>query len=126
MRRLLVEFCSFSGGPACADVSAFVRACEVCDRDRIANPSPLAPLGHLPAEQPFAALYIDIVGGKSSLSLGASSKSILTMIDGLISWAEAVPIADQSPPTPTVARAVYTEWISRCNVPEQLHSDRNV
>ena len=28
------------------DVSAFVRACEVCDRDRVANPSPCAPVRH--------------------------------------------------------------------------------
>ena len=65
------------------DISAFVKNCEVCDRDRFANPSPRAPLGHLPADLPFAKLYIDIVGGQNSLSLGASPKSILTMIDGL-------------------------------------------
>ena len=105
-------------------MSAFVRAYEVCDRDRVANPSPRAPLGHLPADQPFAALYIDIVGGQGSLSLGASPKLILTMIDYLTGWAEAVPIADQS--AATVTRAVYTEWISRYCVPEQLHSDRGV
>ena len=106
------------------DVFAFVRACEVCDRDRVANPSPRAPLGHLPADQPFAALYIDIVGGQGSLSLGTSPKSILPMIDGLTGWAEEVPIADQS--SPTVARAVDTEWISRYGVPKQYHSDRGV
>ena len=106
------------------DVSAVVRACEVCDRDRVANPSPRAPLGQLPAYQPFASIYIDIVGGQGSLSLNASPKSILTIIDGLTGWAEAVPIADES--VPTVARAVYTEWISRYGVPEQLHSDRGV
>ena len=88
------------------DVSAFVRPCEVCDRDRVANPSQRAPLGYLPADQPFASLYIDNVGGQGSLSLGASPKLILTMIDGLTGWAEAVPIADYS--APTVARAVYT------------------
>ena len=107
-----------------AEVSAFIRACEVCDRERIPNPAPRAPLGHLPADQPFAALYIDIVGGQNSLSLGASPKSILTMIDGLTGWAEAVPIADQT--AVTVARAVYSEWIARYGVPEQLHSDRGV
>ena len=89
------------------DVSAFVRACKVCDRDRVANPSPCAPLGHLPADQPFAALYVDIVGGQGSLLHGASPKSILTIIDSLTDRAEAVPIADQS--AHTVARAVYTE-----------------
>ena len=107
-----------------AEVSAFIRACEVCDRERVPNPAPHAPLGHLPADQPFAAMYIDIVGGQNSLSLGASPKSILTMIDGLTGWAEAVPIADQT--AVTVARAVYSEWIARYGVPEQLHSDRGV
>ena len=46
------------------------------------------------------------------------------MIDGLTGWAEAVPIVDQS--APTVARAVYTECISRYGVQEQLHSDHGV
>ena len=81
-------------------------------------------MGHLPAEQPFAALHIDIVGGQGSLSHGASPKTILTMIDGFTGLAEAKPIADQS--APTVARAVYNEWISRSVVPEQLHFDRGV
>ena len=105
-----------------ADVSAFVKAYEVCDRDRNAKPSPRAPLGHYPADQPFASLYIDIVGNQGSLSLGPSPKSILTMIDGLTGWAAAVPIVDQS--AATVARAVYNEWFVRYGVPDQLHSDR--
>jgi len=106
------------------DVSAFVKSCEVCDRDRSSNPSPRVHLSHLPADQPFGALYIDIVGGQGSLSLGASPKSILTMIDGLTGWAEAVPIVDQR--ALTVARAVYSEWIARYGVPEQIHWDRGV
>ena len=104
------------------DVSAFVQSCEVCDCDRNSNPLPRALLGHLPADQPFGTLYIDIVGGQGSLSLGPSPKSILTMIDGLTGWAEAVPIADQS--AATCAHAVYAEWIACYCVPEQLHSDR--
>ena len=67
----------------CGDVSAFVRACEVCDRDRCSNPIPRTSFGQLPADNPFAVLYIDIVGGQGSHSLGASPKSILSMIDGL-------------------------------------------
>ena len=94
----------------------------MCDRDRNANRLPRSPLGHLPADQPFGTLYIDIVGGQGSLSLGPSPKSILTMIDGLTGWAEAIPIAGQS--AATWACAVYAEWIARYGVPEQLHSDR--
>ena len=104
------------------DESAFVKACEICDRDQNANPSPGAPLGHLQADQPFCSLYIDIVGGQGSLSLGPSPKSILTMIDGVTGWAEAVPIADQI--AATVARAVYADWIARYGVPKKLHFDR--
>ena len=71
---------------------------------------------HLPAEQPFAALNIDIINGQESLSFGTSPKLFMTMGEGLTGWAEAVLIADQS--VPTVARAVYTEWITRYGVPE--------
>ena len=104
------------------DVSAFVKSCEVCERDRNSNPLLRAPLGHLPADKPIGTLYIDIVAGQGSISLGPSPKSILTMIDGLSGWAEAIPIADQS--ASTCARAVYAEWIARYGVPEQLHSNR--
>ena len=104
------------------DVSAFVRACDVCDRDRCLNPNPRTSLGQLPADNPFVVLYINIVGGQGFLSLGASHKSILSMIDGLTGRAEAVPIDDQR--AVTVAHAVYTEWIARYGVPEQIHSDR--
>ena len=51
------------------DVSAFAKACEVCDRDRNSNPLPRVPLGHLPDDQLLSTLYIDIVGGQYSLSL---------------------------------------------------------
>ncbi len=104
------------------DISAFVRGCEVCDRDRNPNPNPHAALGHLPDHQPFASLYIDIVGGQGSLSLGAGPKSILTMIDKLTGWAEAVPINDQR--AETVARVVNSVSIARYGAPEQIHSDR--
>ena len=104
------------------DINTYVRNCEVCDRDKNSNPNPRTALGHLPADQPFATLYIDIVGGQGSLSLGAGPKSMLTMIDGLTGWAEAVPIEDQR--AETVARAVYSDWIARYGAPEQIHSDR--
>ena len=93
-----------------ADVSAFVSVCEDCDRYRVAKPASRAPYGHLPADQLFATLYIDIEGGQTSLPLGYSPKSLLTMIDGPTGWAEAVSIADQF--SATIARPVYSEWIA--------------
>ena len=93
------------------DVFTYVRNCEVCDRDKNSNRNPRAPLGRLPADQPFASLDVDIVDGQGSLSLGAGPKSILTMIDGLTGWAEVILIDDQR--SETVARVVFSEWISR-------------
>ena len=103
-------------------MSAFVRACEVCDRDRCSNPNPRTSLGQLPADKSFAVLYIDIVGGQVSLLLSAFPKSILSMINGLTGWAEAVSIKDQR--AVTVAHAVYAKWIAHYGVPEQIRSDR--
>ena len=103
-------------------MSAFVRVCEVCDGDNCSNPNPRTSLGQLPTDNPFAFLYIVIVGGQGSLSLDASPKSILSMIDGLTGWAEAVPIEDQC--AVTVAHAVDAEWIARYGVLKQIHSDR--
>ena len=90
-----------------SDVSTYVRNCKVCDRDKNSNPNPRAALGRLPADQPFSSLYVDIVGGQGSLSLGAGPKSILTMIDGLTGCAEAIPIDDQR--AETVARVGFSE-----------------
>ena len=50
---------------------------------------------------------VAIVNGQGSLSLGAGPKSILTMIDGLTGWAEAIPIDEQR--AETVARVVFSE-----------------
>ena len=69
-----------SGGRMYADVSAFIKDCDICDRERCSNPAPRASLGHLPVDRPITALYIDIVWGQRALSLYASPKSILTMI----------------------------------------------
>ena len=104
------------------DVSTYVRNCEVCDRDKNFKPNHRAALGRLAADQPFALLYFDIVGGQCLLSLSAGRKSILTMIDGRTGWAEAIHIDDQR--AETVARVVFSKWIFRYGAPEQIHSDR--
>lgn len=59
-----------------------------------------------------------------TLSLSASPKSILTIIDQLIDWAEAVLIPEQS--AATVARVFNVKLIARCSVLDQLHLNREV
>ena len=83
------------------DVFTYVLICEVCDGDKNSNSNPRAALGRLPADQPFASLYDDIVDNQGSLSFAVGPKSILTMIDGLTCWAEAILIDDQR--TETIA-----------------------
>ena len=93
------------------DVSPIVRECEVCDRNRCSNPNHRTSLKQFPVDNLFGVIYIDIVGWQGFLSLGASPKFILSMINGLTGWAEVVSIDDQRPVT--FAHAVYAEWIAR-------------
>ena len=67
----------------------------MCDGYKKSNPNLRAAFGRLPADQQFASLYVNIVGGESSFSLGAVFKSIRTIIDELTGWAKAIPIEDQ-------------------------------
>ena len=100
---------------------ALVKACETCDRDCNFHTSPCALLVYLSADQSFETLYIYIVGGQGSLLLGVAMNSILTMIDKLRGWAQAVQIVNQF--AATVARAVHAEWFARYGVPKQLYSN---
>ena len=105
-----------------SNVSNFVRNCEVCDCDRNFNLNPRADFGRMPADQPFASLYFDIVGGQGSRSLGAGPKSVLTMIDKLKGCAEVILIDDHR--AETVASVVVSEWTFRYGAPEKIHSDQ--
>ena len=69
------------------DVSAFVRACKVCDLDRCSNPNPLTLLRQLSDDNLFSLLYIDIIKGQGTISLGASPRSILSIMTGHTGWA---------------------------------------
>ena len=104
-------------------VEDHVQSCENCDRDRIANPSPKAPMGGLPAGHPFAVVHMDLVGGQSTLTREPEgNRAILTLIDGFTGWAEAVPLPNQK--AETVARAFFDNWICRYGVPERIHTDQ--
>ena len=104
-RALCVASPNGFGGRVRGDVSTYVRNCEVFDRNKNTNPNPRTALGLLPADRPVASLYLDIVGGQGSRLLGAVPKSIITMLDGLTGWADAIPIDNQR--AETVARVVF-------------------
>lgn len=60
LRRISLRFC---WPRVRTEVSALVKACDTCDRDRNSNLLLSAALGHLPADQPVGSLFIDIVYG---------------------------------------------------------------
>ena len=105
------------------DVEAYIMGCEVCDRDRVANPAPKAALGKLPSGHLFACVHMDLVGGQSTLTLEPiGNRAILTMIDSFSGWAEAVALPNQK--AETVVKAFYEQWVCRYGVPERIHTDQ--
>ena len=99
-----------------------MRNCETYDRHRSNKATPKAPLGELPVAGPFEVVFLDLVGGQGSLNASdMGPKAILTMIDSLTVWGEAVPVNDQTPQT--VSQTFFDVWISRFGVPYRVHSD---
>ena len=79
------------------DVESFMRECKTCDVHWAHMKAPRAELGELPRAGPFEIVFLDLVGGQSSLTTSETcSRTILSMIDSFTEWAEAVPIPDQT------------------------------
>ena len=64
---------------------------------------------------------IDFVGPMSSPT-SSNNVYLLVMVDYFTCYAEAIPLPDRQ--ASTVARAIFTEWISRHGIIEVLHSNQ--
>lgn len=64
-------------------MSAFVKACKVCNIDFYSTLLFCVALSNFFADKVFAVLYIDVIKNKNSLSFDNLMKNIFTMVNKL-------------------------------------------
>ena len=101
------------------DIRYWTRTCTACQRAKVSQ-HVVAPLTPLPMpDKRFDSLHVDIVG---PLPASQGFTYLLTIVDRLTRWPEAIPLSDIS--ALTCARAFLYHWVSRYGVPTTLTSDR--
>jgi hypothetical protein len=78
-----------------ADVHAYVRACEPCQRFEGKQKLPALPLDPVIVEAPFQQWGLDFIGQLSQASSGGHSW-ILVATDYFTRWVEAIPLKSSS------------------------------
>ena len=101
-----------------SDCSAWVRACVQCQKSKVQR-HVSAPVGkfNIPRGR-FDHIHIDLI----VLPPSEGFRYCLTIVDRFTRWPEAIPLVNQE--APTVARALYDQWISRHGTPLQITTDQ--
>ena len=100
-------------------VQKIIEECVECTHHKYKNGRVRAPLQSIVATEPFQILGIDITG-PFEISKGGY-KYILGVIDYFSKYVSLIPI--RTTDAETVAKELFTHWISKFGVPGRVHSD---
>lgn len=101
------------------DCTTWAAACISCQRSKITRHT-TAPIGDfISPSARFEHIHIDLVG---PLPVSRGYKYCLTIVDRFSRWPEAFPIEEIS--ADTVARKLFSGWISRYGTPLRVTSDQ--
>lgn len=104
-----------------ADVTRFVKSCDICQRTVPKHLVGRIPLGNMPIiDTPFQRVAVDIIGPLSPTS-AKGNRYVLTMVDFATRYPDAVALP--SIETERIAEALL-EMFSRVGVPREIVSDR--
>jgi len=103
-----------------SDFDTFLRECQPCAQYHRGSAPKKARLRTPLVGEPWFRVSIDITGPHPRSS--KSNQYILTLVDHMSKWAEAIPLRNHT--APTVARALMTHVFVRFGAPRQLLSDR--
>ena len=103
-----------------SDLDRFMKECEPCSRYHRGNVRHQKPMQISLVGDPWERVSVDITGPHPRSS--RSNQYILTLVDHLSKWAEAIPLSNHT--APTVARALMVHVFSRFGAPRQLLTDR--
>ncbi len=103
------------------DVRTWAKNCVVCQRATVQQHNK-APIGSFSSpDARFSHVHLDLVG---PLPLSNGQTFLLTCVDRLTRWAEAIPISDSK--TETVVRAFLYHWVARFGSPQYVTTHRGV
>ena len=101
------------------DIARWCRSCKGCQTAKVSrHNTPVFEKSTEPTER-FDHVHIDIVG---PLPYANGFRYLLTCVDRLTRWPEAIPIVDIR--TETVADAFFSGWIARYGTPATITTDR--
>ena len=101
----------------CKDIDIFINNCNKCQRAQ--RPPKNAELVPWPqASKPNERIHIDLYG---ALRGDPTYKYVAVITCAFTKWTEVIPLTDKE--APTVAKAVFEEWICRRGVMNRLISD---
>ena len=100
------------------DASKWARECLPCQRSKVIRHT-VPPIGEFIVPQKrFEHLNVDLV----TLPLSNGFKHLLTIVDRLSRWPQAIPLTDMT--TESVADAFAHGWVSTFGVPATITTDR--
>ena len=102
------------------DIQTFCRECLTCQKSKITKHTKFSTDFHLPSER-LTTVHIDIVG-PLPITPTCNKQYLLTMIDRVTNWIEAIPIF--SPSAKETADAFLETWIARYGVPLHVITDQ--
>lgn len=102
-----------------SNIKTWCKTCTNCQRSKVTRHTQAELTKFAVPKSRLTHVHIDLIG---PLPPCRGYNYCLTMIDRYTRWAEVVPLSDMT--APSVAEALYGNWIARFGVPEQIVTDQ--